>query len=1003
MSAPFAAMIGVAPRRTGRGWRFPWPAFAFAFLWPLAAQEIPYTVAAEPWAELLGNHRARIHCQAGADAVWAHIVWRRHDDAPQRKAVLVLDANGTSIANTISFQMTADSGDVVFQPLAGVEDYYVYYMPRGEPPKRGAPEQKATYLAPRDTASKEWLQKNGLTADGLPLGRWKELPRANVIEFQARTKFDSFYPMEVAATREEMAQLSRSHPEPVLVFAEDREHPIRMRDTLPLRWIRSGPVSALKARAYRGELFVFQIGLYARPGLVKESAVSVRFEDLRGPQAAAIPAGAFQCFNTGGIDAQGQPFRKEFKVSPGAVGALWCAVQIPESAKPGAYQGQVYVAPAGQAEIGVRLDLDVNQTFLRGAGVDQPERLARLQWLNSKAGLEDRVTSPYTPLRVTGDTVACLGREVRFGPQGFPESVRAGTNEVLAAPVALRIELEKGPLVWNGTGKVVSASDTKVVRESESAAGDFRLRVRTTMEFDGGIGFEVRLSANAAAKVSDMALELPLREAAVPYSAGMGLTGGKRPAAWHWKWTEQPQRWRDQGSNLEYFIWLGGVQAGLYCRLKSPLEDWQNGTGGGVSLAQDETGRVLFRARTGSRDIQAGQELNLSFRLLPTPLKPLDPSHWKYRYAHTYRPLEEIQATGATVVNIHHDTLPNLWINYPFLNLDLLAPYVQEAHARGMKAKVYYTIRELTTRLPELWAFRSLGEEIYRVGGTQGHGSPYLDSWLQEHLVTDYAPAWITRTPIGEVDAAIRTNRESRLSNFYLAGLEWLVRNAGIDGLYLDEVAYPREMMQRVRRVLETRPGTMIDLHGNRQWWSCNSPVGYYMEHLPYVDRTWFGEAFNPDWPADFWLVEMSGLPFGLSGDMLQNPNPWRGMLFGMTARAFYSGVDPSGIWRLWDRFGIQESEMIGWWDSSCPVQTGRQDVLATVYRKPGRALVSIASWAPEAAQVPLSIDWKALGVDPRTARITAPAIEGFQPEAKFAGGQPIPVEPKRGWLLLIE
>ncbi|MBI4891852.1 MAG: hypothetical protein HY821_14595 [Acidobacteria bacterium] len=979
------------------------PALMLAVLCPLAAQEIPYTVAAEPWAELLGNHRARIHCQGGADAVWAHIGWRRHDAEPQRKAVLVAGADGVPIANVVAVNVTGAAGDVVFQPMAGVEDYYIYYMPRPEPPKRGALEQKGAYLAPRETASPEWVQRNGLTADGLASGRWKNLPRAQVMEFQSRTKFDSFYPMEVAATADEMAQLRKNHPEPYLVFAEDREHPIRMRDAIPLRWIRSGPVSALQGKAYRGELFVFQIGIYAQPGLTAESAIGVRFEGLQGPQAVTVPAEAFECFNTDGIDAQGQAFRKEFRVSPGTVGALWCAVRIPESAKPGAYQGKVYVAPAGQAEVAVRLDLTVSQTFLRGAGVDQPERLARLQWLNSKAGLEDRITSPYTPLRVTGDTVDCLGRAVRFGPQGFPAAIRAGTDEVLAAPVALQVDLGKGPLVWKGAGKVVSSSATKVVRESQSAAGDFRLHVRTTMEFDGGIGFDVRLTVNAAAQVSQISLELPLREAVVPYSAGMGLTGGKRPAAWQWKWTDQPQRWRDQGNNLEYFIWLGGVKSGLYCRLKSPLEDWQNGTGGGVSLAQDGAGRVRFRAQTGPRDLKAGQELNLSFRLLPTPLKPLDPDHWKYKYAHTYRPLDEIQATGATVVNVHHDQMPNLWINYPFLNFDLLVPYIQEAHAKGMKAKVYYTIRELTTRLPELWAFRSLGEEIYRVGGTQAHGAAYLDSWLQEHLVSGYAAAWITRTPIGEVDAAIRTNRESRLSNFYLGGLEWLVQNVGIDGLYLDEVAYPREMMQRVRRVLEARPGTMIDLHGNRQWWSCNSPVGYYMEHLPYIDRTWFGEAFNPDWPADFWLVEMSGLPFGLSGDMLQNPNPWRGMLFGMTARAFYGSADPSGICKLWDRFGIDKSEMIGWWDSGCPVKTDRQDILATVYRKPGRALVSIASWAPEAAQVPLTIDWRSLGIDPRTARISAPAIEGFQPEAKFEGGQPIPVAPKRGWLLLIE
>ena len=225
----------------------------------------------------------------------------------------------------------------------------------------------------------------------------------------------------------------------------------------------------------------------------------------------------------------------------------------------------------------------------------------------------------------------------------------------------------------------------------------------------------------------------------------------------------------------------------------------------------------------------------------------------------------------------------------------------------------------------------------------------------------------------------------------------------GIDGLYLDEVAYPRDIMQRLRRVLEKRPGAMIDLHGNRQWWSCNSPIGYYLEHLPYVDRLWFGEAFNPDSPPDFWLVEMSGLPFGLSGDMLQNPNPWRGMVFGMTARAFYSGGSPTPLWKLWDEFGIQDAEMLGWWEEACPVTTGRSDIVATVYQKRGKALVSVASWAPQAAKVNLAIDWKALGIDPGRATLRAPELPGFQEQATFARDGGIEVQPKRGWLILIE
>ena len=175
------------------------------------------------------------------------------------------------------------------------------------------------------------------------------------------------------------------------------------------------------------------------------------------------------------------------------------------------------------------------------------------------------------------------------------------------------------------------------------------------------------------------------------------------------------------------------------------------------------------------------------------------------------------------------------------------------------------------------------------------------------------------------------------------------------------------------------------------------------MEHLPYVDRVWFGEAFNPDSPPDFWLVEMSGIPFGLPGDLLQDPNLWRGMLFGMTNRASYMGLSPVGIWKLWDEFGIDQAKMIGWWDEACPVKTGNPDVLATVYKRAGKSLVSVASWAPGPVSVNLKVDSKALGLNPKTARFTARAIPGFQEQASFGIGESIPVAPKRGWLFMVE
>ena len=71
---------------------------------------------------------------------------------------------------------------------------------------------------------------------------------------------------------------------------------------------------------------------------------------------------------------------------------------------------------------------------------------------------------------------------------------------------------------------------------------------------------------------------------------------------------------------------------------------------------------------------------------------------------------------------------------------------------------------------------------------------------------------------------------------------------------------------------------------------------------------------------------------------------------------------------------------MIGYWSSHCPVKTSDSSVLATVYKKKGMALISIASWAAASTQVQLKIDWKALGIDENKATITAPAIKDFQP-----------------------
>ena len=490
---------------------------------------------------------------------------------------------------------------------------------------------------------------------------------------------------------------------------------------------------------------------------------------------------------------------------------------------------------------------------------------------------------------------------------------------------------------------------------------------------------------------------------------GLGRPGDTTPATFDWHWDVQ----RNQDG-----AWIGDVNAGLEFRLRDehyerplntnfyhdkPLKmplSWDNGGKGGIRMARDGD-RYEVVAFSGPRTMAAGETLRYDIEMRVTPFKPIQPQrHFAERYFHKYAPLDEIQAQGANVVNIHHATPINPWINYPFLEPSKMKAYVDDAHARGMRVKIYNTIRELSDHAPEVPVLESLGDEVFSAGKGGGW------SWLQEHLDGDYIGAWF----VPEIrDAAIIDSGASRWNNYYIEGMDWLARNIGIDGLYLDDVAFDRVTMKRVRKALAAhRPAPLIDLHSANQFNErdgFNSSALLYMEQFPYLDRLWFGEYFDYDKsPPAYWLTEISGIPFGLMGEMLQGGgNPWRGMVFGMTNRLPWTDGDPRALWKAWDAFGITDAEMIGWWVPDVPVKSGRDDVLATVYQRKGRTMVALASWAKTPVEVKLAIDWKALGIDPARATITAPAIERFQPAQTFAVNQAVPVEPGKGWLLVIE
>lgn len=958
-------------------------------------------------ADSLGNHRVIVSVDKPADAVLATIDWRRRDLNPEAKNLIVVDAaTGERITNVCRFTIDRERGEVVFQPQTVPGEYYIYYLKNV---MSGSPYYPTVnYPAFENTASADWVKKNKLSGKKAPA-----LPAAKVVQFQAINELNSFYPMEVIATSNETARLLKEHPgEKYILFTEDRKFPIRMTTDIPYKWIADNRHDFFYGQADKGEYYVFQLGVWAARSSVEN--LHVDFSALTNKATGEqIPASSFTCFNTEGTDVTGTVFEKNCSVDKGKVQALWVGTQLPEHLSAGTYQGTVTVSAANAESKTVQVSLNVSENVIANHGDNEPWRHSRLRWLNSQIGFDDEVIAPYTPLVMKDKTISCLGREIKLSDLGLPEHITSyfketmtgiGTNgrSVLAAPMELAAD---GGAWENLNFEITKHKQGAIAWKALNQNSRFLMDLEGEMESDGNIAYKVTLVAREDASVEDVALRTHLASGVGRYMMGLGEKGGYCPNDLRWKW--------DVEKNQDA-VWVGDVNAGIQIRLydnkyerplntnfyhQKPLHmpvSWCNAGNGGIDIHNAADG-TRINAYSGKRSVKKGDRLYYYFNLALTPFRPIDTDkQWRERYHHNYEFLDGIQKRGANVINIHHANAINPFINYPFLRTKEMKAYIDGAHARDMKVKIYNTVRELSNSCVEMFALRSLGNEIF----SEGPGGGF--SWLQEHLDQNYIGAWFVP---GLKDAAIVNSGISRWHNYYLEGLDWLMKNVGIDGLYIDDLAFDRMTMKRIRKVMNrTNPGAMIDLHSANQY---NPKDGFansanlYLEHFPYLDRLWFGEYFNYDFPPEFWLVEVSGIPYGLMGEMLEGGgNPWRGMLYGMTGRS--PRVDNGPLWKLWDSFGMQNSEMIGYWVKDNPVKTGSEKTLATVYSHMGdKALISLATWEDTDAKVKLSIDWAKLGLDPSKVTLHAPAIENFQQETTWKPGDEIVVPKGKGLLII--
>lgn len=809
------------------------------------------------------------------------------------------------------------------------------------------------------------------------------------------------------------------------IFCEDRKRPITSKES---KDYLSQHKLTFKGEGQPGELYTYQICIHTE-GEEQLDHLKVSFSNLVHGEGHFIPKEDMTCYNLEGIDAGGESFKKDISVKGTQV--LWMGIKLPKDIAKGTYDGEVSVKANGQQLAIIKINLNIQGEIVERDGVDELWRLSRLQWLNSTIAGDGKVAKGFEPVDITEQGIGIKGRRILINHTSIIKEINSYFSEdlsslsqeplsILRKGVVMTYETkENGSLTACDRFTLKEKNDEEAILTRRFENNQIEVEEELRVEYDGYMRLATTVKAKEVCTLKDILFQVPFSKEASKYSMGLGQVGGAL--------RELDYTWNDLHQDS---LWVGTVQGGLTCSFrddsyvppfvnvyynqrprKKPL--WDNEGKGKVTLTKGGDGATLS-AYTGELNLLKDQSKTFVVEMMVSPYKLIDyKKHWNTRYFHPHENaeqtdwLKEMEEANCQYINIHHGQELHPFINYPFVENQALKGFIDEAHAKDKKVKLYYTLRELTNHIKELWPFYSLNNEIFPAKETDAvlfwktkNLTDVLDAnllverkmWVEENIDEDLIPAWQHDFNHGKYKgqtcASILTNPYSRLNNFYLEGLDWLVKEMDIDGLYIDDVAFGRKTMRRVRKILDQKEGCLIDFHS---WNHMNDRAGFancailYKELLPYMDSLWFGEGFRYDEISpEFWLVEVSGLPFGLTGEMLQNDgHVFKGMLFGMSNRSQWGQRDPKPVHQLWDEFNITESKMSGFWSSHCPVNTNQDDIKATVYVKENEALVALGSWNDEDSQVKLLIDWDGLGLKKEEVECKTVAIEGIQKEGK--------------------
>ncbi|MEW6355338.1 MAG: glycoside hydrolase domain-containing protein [Planctomycetota bacterium] len=585
-------------------------------------------------------------------------------------------------------------------------------------------------------------------------------------------------------------------------------------------------------------------------------------------------------------------------------------------------------------------------------------------WVDAKAGIDDSVPKPWTPVEASGKSVKVLGREYVFASGPFPDRITSQGEAVLAQPIAFEIKTKDGEetLTCKEIHLVESKPDHATLQGvAESTA--LRMEWKSVIEFDGMLRCDFTLSpVNAPVEVADLALVI-----AAPNE--------------HAKFVLTPylEEWKDGKIELPFdrFVWLTGHRLGV-CWFTESNVNWNNpGSPPPIQIARGDTATTL-RLNIITAPTTIDKPIPYTMGIQATPAKPM-PKDWR-----------NFNFGGFGKVKYSHSQ-SICWGGGGLKQDAYLQPDDEDGFRESLKR---YNDGKITPCPYSCPTYMASHNPVYNF---------YHSEWRNSegHKFVGYVKGTLTYDLIAICPRSAYTD----LLNWWIGEMS---EHYPIGGIYFDccspEVCHNayhgcggrdafgkriigapifalRESLKRVYKTLHKRNMILVNHAHSRFLPPCHSFSDYWYPGEQYTARLgqdiWY---YTDQIPPEVWQSELNSYIKGVGITFLpeygrgtptkyrdEETKPSRSLLACCAVNdvpCSASWINDGEIEKLWgilDKFWVSDAEFIPHWAAG-PVAADKP-LIASAYKGRKSVLLIVANLTKEPARGAVKLDAKALGI----------------------------------------